>query len=220
MRMIIGRLHSEQRGITLVELLVAMLVTSLLLTLVGSFFVSMVKAQRTVSSVNDSTRQGTTSMTQVSRYLREASRVQLTKTTSLAAFESATATSMRFYSGVDLSTSRAGLTKVTIDTQGTKLRMQLQRGDCPVNGYCTFSGTTKTIVLADVIRTSAGNSTLFSYRNATDAIVTPTAATLDSIRSVDVTLTVGSTTGTTANDTTFQATINLRNLDYGAATES
>jgi Tfp pilus assembly protein PilW len=220
MRMIIGRLHSEQRGITLVELLVAMLVTSLLLTLVGSFFVSMVKAQRTVSSVNDSTRQGTTSMTQVSRYLREASRVQLTKTTSLAAFESATATSMRFYSGVDLSTSRAGLTKVTIDTQGTKLRLQLQRGDCPVNGYCTFSGTTKTIVLADVIRTSAGNSTLFSYRNATDAIVTPTAATLDSIRSVDVTLTVGSTTGTTANDTTFQATINLRNLDYGAATES
>lgn len=220
MRMIIRRLHSEQRGITLVELLVAMLVTSLLLTLVGSFFVSMVKAQRTVSSVNDSTRQGTTSMTQVSRYLREASRVQLTKTTSLAAFESATATSMRFYSGVDLSTSRAGLTRVTIDTQGTKLRMQLQRGDCPVNGYCTFSGTTKTIVLADVIRTSAGNSTLFSYRNATDAIVTPTAATLDSIRSVDVTLTVGSTTGTTANDTTFQATINLRNLDYGAATES
>lgn len=220
MRMIIRRLHSEQRGITLVELLVAMLVTSLLLTLVGSFFVSMVKAQRTVSSVNDSTRQGTTSMTQVSRYLREASRVQLTKTTSLAAFESATATSMRFYSGVDLSTSRAGLTRVTIDTQGTKLRMQLQRGDCPVNGYCTFSGTTKTIVLADVIRTSAGDSTLFSYRNATDAIVTPTAATLDSIRSVDVTLTVGSTTGTTANDTTFQATINLRNLDYGAATES
>lgn len=220
MRRIVRRLHREQRGITLVELLVAMLVTSLLLTLVGSFFVSMVKAQRTVSSVNDSTRQGTTSMTQVSRYLREASRVQLTKTTSLAAFESATATSMRFYSGVDLSTSRAGLTKVTIDTQGTKLRMQLQRGDCPANGYCTFSGTTKTIVLADVIRTSAGNSTLFSYRNAADAPVTPTAATLDSIRSVDVTLTVGSVTGTAANDTTFQATINLRNLDYGAATES
>lgn len=220
MRMIIRRLHSEQRGITLVELLVAMLVTSLLLTLVGSFFVSMVKAQRTVSSVNDSTRQGTTSMTQVSRYLREASRVQLTKTTNLPAFESATATSMRFYSGVDLSTSRAGLTKVTIDTQGTKLRMQLQRGDCPVNGYCTFSGPTKTVVLADVIRTSAGNSTLFNYRNATDAIVTPTAATLDSIRSVDVTLTVGSVTGTATNDTTFQATINLRNLDYGAATES
>ncbi|MBB1195433.1 MULTISPECIES: PilW family protein [Curtobacterium] len=219
MRAIIRRLHSEQRGITLVELLVAMLVTSLLLTLVGSFFVSMIKAQRTVSSVNDSTRQGTTSMTQVSRYLREASRVQLTKTTNLAAFESATATSMRFYSGVDLSTSRAGLTKVTIDTQGTKLRMQLQRGDCPANGYCTFTGTTKTIVLADVIRTNAG-SPLFSYRNAADGVVTPTAATLDSIRSVDVALTVGSVTGTTANDTTFEANINLRNLDYGAATES
>ncbi|MCS5512013.1 prepilin-type N-terminal cleavage/methylation domain-containing protein [Curtobacterium flaccumfaciens pv. betae] len=220
MRAIIRRLHSEQRGITLVELLVAMLVTSLLLTLVGSFFVSMIKAQRTVSSVNDSTRQGTTSMTQVSRYLREASRVQLTKTTNLAAFESATATSMRFYSGVDLSTSRAGLTKVTIDAQGTKLRMQLQRGDCPANGYCTFTGTTKTIVLADVIRTSAGTSPLFSYRNAAGGVVTPTAATLDSIRSVDVALTVGSVTGTTANDTTFQANINLRNLDYGAATES
>jgi len=219
MRAIIRRLHSEQRGITLVELLVAMLVTSLLLTLVGSFFVSMIKAQRTVSSVNDSTRQGTTSMTQVSRYLREASRVQLTKTTNLAAFESATATSMRFYSGVDLSTSRAGLTKVTIDTQGTKLRMQLQRGDCPANGYCTFTGTTKTIVLADVIRTNAG-SPLFSYRNAADGVVTPTAATLDSIRSVDVALRVGSVTGTTANDTTFEANINLRNLDYGAATES
>jgi Tfp pilus assembly protein PilW len=219
MRAIIRRLHSEQRGITLVELLVAMLVTSLLLTLVGSFFVSMIKAQRTVSSVNDSTRQGTTSMTQVSRYLREASRVQLTKTTNLAAFESATATSMRFYSGVDLSTSRAGLTKVTIDTQGTKLRMQLQRGDCPANGYCTFTGTTKTIVLADVIRTNAGRP-LFSYRNAADGVVTPTAATLDSIRSVDVALTVGSVTGTTANDTTFEANINLRNLDYGAATES
>ncbi|MBT1679133.1 PilW family protein [Curtobacterium aurantiacum] len=220
MRAIIRRLHSEQRGITLVELLVAMLVTSLLLTLVGSFFVSMLKAQRTVSSVNDSTRQGTTSMTQVSRYLREASRVQLTKTTNRAAFESATATSMRFYSGVDLTTSRAGLTKVTIDTQGTKLRMQLQRGDCPANGYCTFSGPTKTIVLADVVRTSGSNSTRFQYIDAGGDSISPTATTMDSIRSVDVTLTVGSATGTTANDTTFQATINLRNLDYGAATES
>lgn len=98
--------------------------------------------------------------------------------------------------------------------------MQLQRGDCPANRYCAFTGTTKTIVLADVIRTSAGTSPLFSYRNAAGGVVTPTAATLDSIRSVDVALTVGSVTGTTANDTTFQANINLRNLDYGAATES
>jgi hypothetical protein len=35
-----------------------------------------------------------------------------------------------------------------------------------------------------------------------------------------VALTVGSTDGATTNDSTFQATINLRNLDYGAATES
>lgn len=220
MRALLRRLHRDQRGITLVELLVAMLITSLLLTLVGSFFVSMLKAQRTVSSVNESTRQGTTSMTQVSRYLREASRWQVTKTTNRAAFESASATSMQFYSGVDLSTSRAGLTKVTIDVQGTKLRMQLQRGDCPASGYCTFTGTTKTVVLADVVRTSGANSALFGYVNAAGDAISPTSATLDSIRSVDVTLKVGSTSGAAANDTTFQATINLRNLDYGAATES
>lgn len=220
MRALVRRLCRDQRGITLVELLVAMLITSLLLTLVGSFFVSMLKAQRTVSSVNESTRQGTTSMTQVSRYLREASRVQLTKTTSKAAFESATATSMVFYSGVDLTSARAGLTRVTVDVQGAKLRMQLQRGDCPLAGYCTFTGATKTVVLADVVRSDGSNSTLFSYVNAAGGVFTPTSTTFDAIRSVTVTLRVGPTSGTSTNDTTFQATINLRNLDYGAATES
>lgn len=49
MRALLRRLRRDQRGITLVELLVAMLITSLLLTLVGSFFVSMTKAQRDAS---------------------------------------------------------------------------------------------------------------------------------------------------------------------------
>lgn len=213
------RLRRDQRGITLVELLVAMLVTSLLLTLVGSFFVSMLKAQRTVSSVNDSTRQGTTSMTQISRYLREASRWQVSRTTTNPAFVSTSARSVQFYSAVDLSSSRAGLTKVTIDVQSNRLRMQLQRGDCPADGYCTFTGSTRTVVLADVVRSTGDANTIFRYENAGGATFTPTSTTADAIRSVDVNLTIGSAGGTTANDTTFQATINLRNLDYGAATE-
>jgi len=214
---LLRRLRDDQRGITLVELLVAMLVTSLLLTLVGSFFVSISKAQRTVSSVNDSTRQGTTSMTQLSRYLREASRWQVSKTVSAPAFVSATGRSVQFYSGVDLSSARAGLTKVTVDVVSNRLRMQLQRGDCPAGGYCTFTGATRTLWLADVVR--AG--TLFSYVNADNGPVSaPANATYDTIRSVRVALTVGSTGGVTVNDSTFQATINLRNLDYGAATES
>lgn len=219
MRVLAGRLRHDQRGITLVELLVAMLITSLLLTLVGSFFVSMLKAQRTVTSVNDSTRQGTTSMTQVSRYLREASRWQASKTTTNPAFVSATARSVQFYSAVDLSSARAALTKVTIDVQSNRLRMQLQRGDCPADGYCTFTGSTRTIVLADVVRTTGDASTFFRYQNASGTAFTPTASTIDTVRSVEVQLTVGSAGGSTADDTTFRATINLRNLDYGAATE-
>jgi len=217
MRALLRRLRRDQRGITLVELLVAMLITSLLLTLVGSFFVSMTKAQRTVSSVNDSTRQGTTSMTQLGRYLREASRWQESKAKLNPAFTRATATSLTFYSAVDLSTAQPGLTKVTVDVVATRLRLQLQQGTCPVGGYCTFTGATRTLWLADVIR----SGTLFSYVNADNGAVTvPAAATFDTIRSVRVNLTVGSAGGTTANDSTFQATINLRNLDYGAATES
>ncbi|ROP72402.1 PilW family protein [Curtobacterium sp. PhB115] len=220
MRALIRRLHRDQRGITLVELLVAMLVTSLLLTLVGSFFVSMTKAQRTVAAVNDSTRQGTTSMTQLSRYLREASRWQESKAKLNPAFTRATATGLTFYSAVDLSTAQPGLTKVTVDIVSSKLRMQLQQGACPVGGYCTFTGATRTLWLADVVRTTGTNTTQFLYNDVLDSPITPTSATFDSIRSVEINLAVGSANGTTANDTTFNATINLRNLDYGAATES
>ncbi|KTR09015.1 PulJ/GspJ family protein [Curtobacterium luteum] len=217
MRALLHRLRAEDRGITLVELIVAMLVTSLMLTLVGSFFVSMTKAQQTVSGLDASTRQGTTSVTQLGRYLREASRVPVSRTVTQPAFSTATAGALAFTSSVDTTTSAAGMTKVTVDVVAGKLLMQLQRGDCST-GYCTFpsSNPVRSVVLADVVR---GRS-LFTYSNANGTVFTPTSTTVDTIRSVRITLTTGSTGSAAANDTTFAATINLRNLDYGAATES
>lgn len=217
MRALLRRLRTEQRGISLVELIVAMLVTSLLLTLVGSFFVSMTKAQQTVTGVNTSTRQGSTSMLQLSRYLREASRVPVSRTVTQPAFTTATGGALAFTSSVDLDTSAPGMTKVTIDVVAGKLLMQLQQGDCST-GYCTFpsANPVRSVILADVVRGKA----LFTYYDANNGVFTPTSTTVDAIRSVRVALTTGASATDTTNDTTFAATINLRNLDYGAATES
>lgn len=221
MRALIERLQREERGITLAELIVAMAITSLLLTLVGSFFVSMTRAQQTVTSVSDSTRQGTTSMNQVGRYLREANRLQVNKTTTSPAFISATSTSVQFYSAVDLTTARAGLSKVTISIDAAgRLQLQRQQGTCPTDGYCTFTGATSSTILATAVRSQTAGTDpqpLFSYLGDGGVPVTNprTAAAYDSIRSVVVNLEVGSTSGDSANDTTFQATVNLRNLDYG-----
>lgn len=215
----------DERGLTLIELMVAMLVTSIILATVGAFFVAASKAGATNRAVDNSTRQATTGITQITRYLQVADRWQTGRATFNPAFITASPTHVQFYSNVDITGSV--ITPVLVDLQITsanKLQLQVTQSSCPSGGYCTFPGPTTTSTLAaTIVNPTSGGNQLFSYFDDNGApLATGTAsvtgANLDSIRQVNVALEVGATSTASANDTQFQTTIDLRNLDGGAAT--
>ena len=199
--------HPEDReaGVALVELIVAMFVTLIMLTLIARLFAQVMNA----STDNQSTREGIgvagTVMDEMTRVIRQGARVSTSQTTSEGAvLAGSTATSLTIDSFVDaaVAPSQAAIspTRVvfSVDSRGNLLEQRY--AGTVAGGYVSFSSTATTRTVNGPLTTDPSNP-MFAYADGTGTAVLPgagglTAMQANSVASVTVTVTVANTLST------------------------
>lgn len=222
---------TDDRGLTLVELLVAMSLSLLVLTIAGSFLVSSQKAAVTATSTSANTRAATVAMNEMGRMLRAATDNPVpTGDDSQFAFQYASPTSLRFFAYVNLDSTLSQPVEVqlTLDPATKRITETTWKGTAiagnasyfgfPLAAGATLSATptrTRTLV------SSVTSQVAFSFRDAAGGVLDVTGspiagAQLPNIRAVVVSVTVGSGTND-PNAVTLTTTVSLPNIVMGAA---
>ncbi len=235
MRRALNRLRRDERGVSLAELIVAMSVSILVLTMAGAFFLSVSRASSTTSGVDANTRVASTAMREMQRMFRVASNNPVASGVDTQyAFQYASATSVRFFAYINLNSA--------VDVQPVEVQFTLDSATGTItetkwNGTATDAtksyydfprAATATLANAPTssvkLATSVVPSTLFTFADAGGNPLTPgatglSAADLQAVRSVTATLTVGerdSTKPAAANNVTLTSTVGMPNLQFGS----
>jgi type II secretory pathway pseudopilin PulG len=215
----------SDRGITLVELLVAMMLTSLVALMAISLFMSTNNSAKIARSVDGGTREASNGMNEVARMIRAATANPVASPlpgapTSDPAIVSASANSVTFYAFVNLAASNESpvLVTYTVNAQGRLLETL-----CPAtttvagpNGHWDFvtgAACKPPRVLCNSIPTTGQ---MFHYLNAAGTEISPpgTDATLRAtVRAVKVVLTI-TNTGAGVNPVTLNNTVGMPNLGF------
>jgi type II secretory pathway pseudopilin PulG len=230
-RQVLDRARTDQRGITLVELIVGMSLSLLVLTIAGSFLVASQKASVTASSISQNTRAASTAMNEMGRMLRAATDNPVpTGDDSQFAFQYASATSIRFFAYVNLDStlSQPVQVQLTLDPVTKRITETTWKGTAVSGNSSYFSfplalgaTLTSTPTSKRTLVSSAVNGVAFSFTDASNNVLgtltSPVSVTdLPNIRSVSVTLTVGSST-TDPNAVTLTNRASMPNIVMGAS---
>jgi Tfp pilus assembly protein PilW len=200
-------LRRDERGVSLAELIVAMSVSILVLTMAGAFFVSVSRASSTTTGVDGNTRVASTAMLELQRMLRVASNNPVASGVDTQfAFQYASPTSMRFFAYINLnSTSDVQPVEVqfTMD-QAKRTIVETKWNGSPTDLSRTYfdfpRATTPTLSNSPTSQLTLASSvvpgSLFTYADAGGNPLVPgaaglSAADLQSVRSVSISLTVG-----------------------------
>jgi prepilin-type N-terminal cleavage/methylation domain-containing protein len=220
MRLRAALAHSRESGFTLVELLIAMLVFGILLTMVVGFFSTSNKAYVENQSIGGNTRSASDGMNEISRFLRAATtNPVIGQQINSPAFVAASNESVTFYAYVNLTSATEQPVEVRFSLDSNRNLVETEWASYLISpGYWGYSTTpSSSRILANSVAPQSGsNPYLFTYLapdGTTIAIPTGgyTTAQLATIASVQVTLTIGkSVTSTTA--VTLQNTVGLPNL--------
>lgn len=208
-----GDRHGD-RGISLAELLVAMMVFAILMAVTGGFMVSAMRASTQVRAIDESTRTATNAMTAMTRTLRAATDNPVANVNLPApAFEKVLGTEVVFYAYVNLASSDATPIKVRYWLDGRSLKESTTQATRTAAGFFLFTGATTTRTVATSVVTG---TSLFAPVGATGVDLPLASLTTDAakrqIAAVRVRVQVGDS-ATSPTATTLVNTVGLPNLD-------
>lgn len=213
------RLRRTDRGLTLVELLISTMLGTLILVAAGALLISSSRVSGVQVTSDSNSRNASTAMNTMSRYLHAATTYPTASGTQ-PAFASMGATDVTFYAYVNLVSTATQPVKVRyyVDSSSKKLYQQLYSSTCSATtGLCTFSSTPTTINLGGPIASPTSDATpLFVYLNAGGAQTADASA----VQSVQVNLEYGSTTAGAPGDTHLTNTVALLNVGQFGGTSS
>lgn len=204
----------DDRGVSLAELLVTMMVFAILLTITGGFMVAASKASTQARAIDGTTRSASNAMNAVSRNLRAATDNPVAgQALPTPSFQVATPTDVRFYAFVNLTSTDATPVMVRYWLDGTSLRETTTQSRRSTDGYYSFTGTSATRTVASSVVPGAA---LFTYLDAAGTALDPTVLVTTeqrrAVAAVRVRVQIG-TGPTDATATTLVNTVGLPNLD-------
>lgn len=209
-----ARVHRDDAGISLAELLVTMMVFAILMAITSGFMVSAMRASAQARTIDESTRAATTAMTAVTRNLRAGTDNPVAGVTLPApAFETAAGNEIVFYAYVNLASAEASPIKVRYWLDGRALKETTTASRRSADGFFTFTGAASTRTLATSV---VPGPDLFTFVGATGADLPLAGLATDvakrQIAAVRVRVQVGPS-ATSPAATTLVNTVGLPNLD-------
>jgi len=211
---------SGESGFTLTELLVAMVVMGVVLSMVVGFFSSAGRAFTLNQTTSGNTRAASNGMNEISRILRAATENPVQgQTVDSPAFVTATNESVTVYAYVNLTSSTEQPIKVQFSIDSNRNLVETEWASYVIAagywGYATTPSFTR-ILASSIVNRVAPNPYLFTYL-ASDGTTIPipsggyTSTNLSSIAAVQVSLTIGKT-ATASSTVSLQNTVGLPNL--------
>ena len=203
-------------GLSLVELLVAMLLTGIVLSLVGSLFVNVALVTSASNASTTKSSAAANALNEIVEVVRAAANNAVSTTVTDPAVVSATSSALTIYSFADTSPTAPAPTKVAFRMDGTNLVEDRYAGSNST-GYWVFSGTPTTRVIGNAVVTN-GADPLFAYLAADGSVVgnpAVTALTLDqrkTITSVRITVTIANQSRTGNSPIIIVNTVGMPNL--------
>lgn len=217
------RIRDEDDGVTLVELLVAISVTTVVLAMIGGLFFAVTKITRDGLNTRSAVGTAANAMSEIRRVVRQAAANPVAGgTVAPAVAVGSTSSSLTVTSYIDTSTTTYAPTKVAFSVNGAGYLVE-QRTPAPAqaNGYWTFNGASTSQTLAGPLVTTGAADPLFVYLNSDNDPVTPasgglTAAQASRVFAVTVTTTVANTTSGSADPVILRNTVGLLNVSLAA----
>jgi type II secretory pathway pseudopilin PulG len=222
------RRHSDDSGISLIELLVAMGLVIVLSTIVIGTYSSLVQAIGTSNALNRSTEQASNGMNEVARQVRAGTSNPVAgNALNDPAFVQATTESLVIYAYVNLqsaSVQQPVMVRFRVDATTRRLIEDIWPATQTSTGYWIFPLTStapsQTRILSSVVGTrSSPNPWLFTYIAGTVPLTVPTSPAvfsrtqLSSITAVQITLTVQTSLTDASRPVTLQNTVVMPNLN-------
>lgn len=214
-------------GLSLAELIVAMMVFGIIVAVVTTTFISLTKATAQARGVDANTRVASNVMNEVSRVVRAARTIPTPGGTEATSFSLATTESLTLttaVNGVDSLTTVPR--KVTFGVAADRSLVETTVVGTPLQtDYWQFvSIPTKRTLGGSVVTTASSGAPLFTYYDFTGAVLTPdsggalSATQLPAIAAVQVSVTIDRTATRSSQAVTLQTTVSLSNLVGGATT--
>ncbi|WIE61243.1 prepilin-type N-terminal cleavage/methylation domain-containing protein [Curtobacterium sp. MCLR17_032] len=222
---LIDRVRRDERGISLVELIVAMTLSVIVLAVAGAFLVSSQNASVTAQAVNMNTRSASAAMNEMTRIMRSATNNPVaTGDDSQYAFQYASATNVRFFSYVNTTSTVTQPVQVQLGldpARGTITETKWTGTAVQYTDYFAFPLSTQaTLTAAPASTRTLANgvvsASVFQFSDASGAVLgsptVPLSATdLAKVRRVSISVTTG-TSPTDPRATTLQNSVSLANL--------
>lgn len=219
-----GSSARRQRGLTLIELLIAMMLTSLVAAMTIGLFISATRSSTIAQSVDGGTRQAANGMSEMTRMIRAATANPVANPSpgnplTTPAIVSAAANSITLDAYVNLTGASESPVQVNfaVNAQGQLVETQWPATTtvAGANGNWVFSTTpSSTRILCDSVPASGQ---LFHYLVAAGTEIAPPAATdtttLATIRAVQIVLVINSSSQASA-PVTLTNTVGMPNLGF------
>jgi prepilin-type N-terminal cleavage/methylation domain-containing protein len=216
----IKRARRDERGLTLAELLVTVLIFALVLTVVTGTFVTMVRATTFANATDTNVRTGSDAMDEMTRVLHAAMNNPRPNQSDAPAFSVANSESATFSTAVNMSGSTLTPEQVSLTLDSSRRIVEtVTAGQLYNSTYYQFTGAVTTRVLSSpVTATPTGGDALFVYFDANNNRLTPDAtgalssSQISSIASVQITLRLTNSNSTIDNSVTLTNQVGLPNL--------
>lgn len=214
-------------GLSLAELIVAMMVFGIIVAVVTTTFISLTKATAQARGVDANTRVASNVMNEVSRVVRAARTIPTPGGTEATSFSLATTESLTLTTAVNGADSLTTVPrKVTFGVAADRSLVETTVVGTPLQtDYWQFVSTpTKRTLGGSVVTAASSGAPLFTYYDFTGAVLTPdsggalSATQLPAIAAVQVSVTIDRTATASSQAVTLQTTVSLSNLVGGATT--
>lgn len=227
-RAVVRRLHGDERGITLVELIVAIGLLGIFITIITSLYMSSMKAMSIGRDVHGNSAQASNAVNEITRVIRAGTDNPVqNQSLNNPAFEVAMADKLRIYAYINLNGSSELPVMIELSVSNGNLIEKRWAATQNAAGYWIFPAastttptSTRTIASYVVPNTAGGGTQLFTYiKTNNTAITIPTgpngitdATTLRSIAAVQVSVTVRSSATDATQQVTVQNLVGIPNL--------
>lgn len=213
--------HGDDRGLSLAELLVTIMIFGIVLTVVTGTFVSLTRTTTQAGNTDSNVRNASNGMNELTRQIRSAVNVQVPNATADApAFQDARPESLTVSTAVNQVGSTAQPQLVTFTVGAGRSLVEQKTASLPLQtSYWQFTGTKTSRTLAGPVTVaSASVPVLFQYADVAGNPLTPDTSLgklsvdqLKLIASVTITLSIKSSS---ANDSgvTLVNTVGLPNI--------